>query len=195
MSWGWCQADNLDWKSFLEGSGYYVYMCSWVCWPSGLLLKLCGFTPCPRARHPVPKKSQGRSAHITLLSGLHPFWEFWLPSLCFPWGLRNTLKNTWWWRAWWFLLVLPEDPSFLSVINWHSSNVILGSQYSNSSSHIKTSCQDYHIISIAAAENIKESWFKIKQKALFLISKAKYCSSSSSSFPICKLLCTTVKWD
>lgn len=143
MSWGWCQADNLDWKSFLEGSGYYVYMCSWVCWPSGLLLKLCGFTPCPRARHPVSKKSQGRSAHVTLLSGLHPFWEFWQPSLCFPWDLHNTLKKTWWWRAWSFLLGMPEDPSFLSVVNWHSSNVSLGSQHSNSSSHIKTSCQYY----------------------------------------------------
>jgi len=50
-------------------------------------------------------------------------------------------------------------------------------------------------ISIAAVENVNGSWFKIKQKALFLISKAIYCSSSSSSFPTCRLLCTTVKWD
>lgn len=81
----WCQDDNLDSKSFLEGSGYHTCMCSWGCWPSGLLLKPCGFTPCPRFRDPVSRTPPGRTACISLLSDLHPSMDFQQSqSLSFP---------------------------------------------------------------------------------------------------------------
>lgn len=142
MSWGWCQAGNLDWKSFLEGSGYHVCMCSWVCWPSGLLLKPCGFTPCPRFRHSVSIKPQGRTACITLLCDLHPFREFWQPKSVFSLGSSKHFQKDLMMKS---LLIFVEIAwrSLFSLscqrkkCELYSSNVIPGSQHSNSSSHIK----------------------------------------------------------